>query len=804
MKTQIINQNNLKTIKELFSEDYFYRVPDYQRGYSWNKEFIELWNDIIRLFHVNNGSRKHYVGMLALDKMSTEHLGNEHLWDTNSYYIVDGQQRITSIIIILKSILEYAKEENINNFDYETIENILESPSKIHRFGYSNKRNDKAEYYFAKRIYEYRMDVPHSSQYLSNINYAAEYIAKELNQFINEEEIIEIVDIILNRLIFNVYYITAEFDVRVTFETMNNRGKPLTNLELLKNRLMYLSTFFDKNDNNHYEEKLQRQIDEAWNKIYDNLNYENSNLSDDLYLKAHWIVYKRNSKEKGNDYIEDILNNEFSIDKGCFYQACCKDSDYFKAYELLHNYIESLKFYSEYWAIVNIPDDIKLHISDEEKKWLKRLSRLPNLFFAKVSTMIVLAEKNISAADKIEFYSILEKFIFIFKLLAQDRKIDMSFLISATRHLLECKREEKNHIFKELINSIKMHKILPLCKEQIIQAINDFKEDISNKNGYYYKWNGLRYFLYEYNDSLKLQIQNANNVEWYKNKDVSIEHILPQNPQREYWQCMLKEYDLLGDDKEEQRVKVINSLGNLLLLSTGSENSSLKNYSFNVKKTISVESGKFAYCHGSRSAIKVSEESVWTIKQIYERSSELFDFMYEHWLKSFIDKKLWDNKVKELNLYNFEYNKLDNKSYKVLEETLENFDTEQEIKEVEHSLKYVSENLLYVMKFEEFFDKNIFHLRRNDNKASRIKDRFTYVLDENLTFFKCGTNINNNAYLIQYNFLENKMRINTWNEYGEYYFNNVDDLPDLLKHFIKLFRKYIKKTTGNDISKFYN
>ena len=480
MTTQITNQNNLKTIKELFSADHFYRVPDYQRGYSWNKEFIELWNDIIRLFHINNISRKHYVGMLALDEIKQEiDLMQECLQETTSFYIVDGQQRITSIIIILKTIFEYAKEENIKSFDYNTVKNILENTSKIHRFGYSVKRQDKAEEYFSRRIYDYRTDMEHSSQYLSNINFAAEYIAKELDQF-DDDNIVEIVNIILNRLIFNVYYITEDFDVRVTFETMNNRGKPLTNLELLKNRLMYLSTFFNKNDNNNYENRLQNKIDIAWKNIYDYLNYENSNLSDDLYLKAHWIVYKRLSKKNGNAFIDDILNNEFSVDNGEFYQACCKDLDYNKAFELLYNYIESLELYSKFWAIVNIPDNIDLKIPDEEKIWLKRLSRLPDLFYAKVSTMVVLAEKDICSEDKIEFYNILEKFIFIFKLMAQDKN-DMSFLIAATRNLLWCDKNEKNKKIKALINSIKQHDILPLNKNCIMQTIEKFHEYIMNK-----------------------------------------------------------------------------------------------------------------------------------------------------------------------------------------------------------------------------------------------------------------------------------------------------------------------------------
>ena len=802
METKITNQNNLKTIKELFSENYFYRVPDYQRGYSWNKEFIELWNDIIRLFHVNSISRKHYVGMLALDEITNEtDLLCECLNGTISFYIVDGQQRITSLIIILKSILEYAKEENIENFDYNTIENILENPNKIHRFGYSVKRKDKAEEYFSQRIYDYRKDMEYSSQYLSNINFAANYISKNLDQF-DQEDIIEIVDIILNRLIFNIYYITDDFDVRVTFETMNNRGKPLTNLELLKNRLMYLSTFFNKNDFNNYESRLQNKIDLAWKNIYDYLNYENSNLSDDLYLKAHWIVYKRLNKRNGSAFIDDILNNEFSVDNGEFYHICCQNLDYDKAFSLLYSYIESLELYSKFWAVVNIPNNTDLKISEDEKNWLKRLSRLPDLFYAKVAIMVVLAEKDICSEDKIEFYCVLEKFIFIFKLMAQDKN-DMSFLIAATRDLLWCKKHEKNKKLRDLVNSIKRHEVLPLNKECVLQSIDRFHEYISKKN--YYNWNGLKYFLFEYNNSL--QIQNAAIVEWYKNKEVSIEHILPQDPKREYWQCVLDQYNLLSDENEENRTNTINALGNLLLLSTGSENSSLKNYSFPVKKDISVESGKFAYCYGSRSAIKNSKEKVWTIKQIYERSGEFLDFMYEYWLKLYIDRTEWEDKVNNLNLYNFKYNELDAMAYQNLKSKLENIDTSKERDEAEKFLKIFPEDNLCIKKLESFFDKDVFQMKKNPANISYINSKFTYVIETNstneLVFFKCGTKINGNDYRIQYNFIDNKLCINTWDKNGEYYFKNMDTFPDLLKRFIKSFFRYIRKTTEHDTPYFY-
>ena len=66
--------NELITIKDLFADDNYYRIPDYLRGYSWgsDKEFLELWKDILRLYHSNNANRKHYTGMITPDEIKTE------------------------------------------------------------------------------------------------------------------------------------------------------------------------------------------------------------------------------------------------------------------------------------------------------------------------------------------------------------------------------------------------------------------------------------------------------------------------------------------------------------------------------------------------------------------------------------------------------------------------------------------------------------------------------------------------------------------------------------------------------------
>ena len=120
---------------------------------------------------------------------------------------------------------------------------------------------------------------------------------------------------------FNLHEIDDDYDVFVAFETMNNRGKRLTNLELLKNRLIYLTTLYD---DDVFDEKdksaLRKKINDAWKEVYYQLGRNKSvPLSDDDFLRAHWIIYFRYSRKRGDDYIKFLLN-KFSS-KGIFEKA---------------------------------------------------------------------------------------------------------------------------------------------------------------------------------------------------------------------------------------------------------------------------------------------------------------------------------------------------------------------------------------------------------------------------------------------------------------------------------------------------
>ena len=95
---------------------------------------------------------------------------------------------------------------------------------------------------------------------------------------------------------------------------MNNRGKKLSYLELLKNRLIYLTSLFSDDDVGLDDRtQLRKSINDAWQEIYHQLGKNKSHrLPDDDFLKAHWIMYFKYSRKRGNDYITFLLDTQFS------------------------------------------------------------------------------------------------------------------------------------------------------------------------------------------------------------------------------------------------------------------------------------------------------------------------------------------------------------------------------------------------------------------------------------------------------------------------------------------------------------
>ena len=111
-----MEKSNLITLDDLFLKSFFV-IPDYQRGYSWEqKQINEFYEDLLIIMH---NEENHYTGLLSLEEISKEEMSEEYFkplrWLKDNlrytgYYIVDGQQRLTTCIIFINEILKYIKK----------------------------------------------------------------------------------------------------------------------------------------------------------------------------------------------------------------------------------------------------------------------------------------------------------------------------------------------------------------------------------------------------------------------------------------------------------------------------------------------------------------------------------------------------------------------------------------------------------------------------------------------------------------------------------------------------------------------
>ena len=293
-------EQQLHSLSKLFTER-LYRIPDYQRGYAWTeKQLKDFWSDLIQLEPRSN----HYLGVLTLEQVSKEvfQTWKGDYWIINSksytpYYIVDGQQRLTTAIILIQAILESVEEGTCLN--YSTLNEIQKKfiydskdagISKSYMFGYEK---DNPSYEFLKTTIFLEVtdssDIPQETIYTHNLDFAKSFFKKKL-AFVNLHEKENIYRKLTQNLLFNIYTISSDIDVFVAFETMNNRGKLLSYLELLKNRLIYLSTRFEVED--YEKDKLRTSINETWKSMYHYLGKNKSKpLDDDLFLSNHFMIY---------------------------------------------------------------------------------------------------------------------------------------------------------------------------------------------------------------------------------------------------------------------------------------------------------------------------------------------------------------------------------------------------------------------------------------------------------------------------------------------------------------------------------
>ncbi|MCQ2804334.1 DUF262 domain-containing HNH endonuclease family protein [Helicobacter pylori] len=572
-----------------------FEIPSYQRGYAWQeRQLKDFWND---LEHVSKlGDKFHYMHSLTLR-------GLENELEDSAFEIIDGQQRLATSLILL-GLLAKTTQNKDPKYSLINLEPVL-----------SYKYYGLNEAFRAIMEEEKDLERFQTSFYAKNLIYAYEFFQEKISDT-PMETLERMFDALTKKMLFSVVELNDNrIDPFSSFETINNRGKDLSTLELLKNRLHFVA---HKICNGQKLETLQKEINDTYTIIY----YDLRQFKDDdleRFLK-HFVAYYYGENSK---FKERLLEMEFNAHRK--YDDANLDDEYDKIDELLFY----LSYSSKVWNFLHTLDEkaitlifndnkkLEIEITPKMRTLLDKMRRLnalsDNAFLPLLLSLLTIQlvgrsgdERPYTTKELEDLLEYLERFGFLIygvagKNTAKNEWIELAFMA------FKAYREGEGNITIEDLPPLEKH----FFNKQNNSGLELLEEYIHSKKNTekWYRWGkALNYLLYEY--------ELHHNPETTLNFDSSlesIEHILPQNPDQGY------------GAKEKSWAKnphIVHALGNLLLIPKNA-NSSLSNKPFEEKRK--------AYLKGSYSEKEVAKNASFGVVQIKERSEKLLDFLIAHY-----------------------------------------------------------------------------------------------------------------------------------------------------------------------------
>ncbi len=507
-----------KAISKIFCNDFEFSIPAYQRPYAWKKEQAsELLADLLSF--LGDGSESitdanpYFLGSIVLIKSE----------DSTEADVVDGQQRLTTLTILLSVLREL---EGIGN-NSEITDYIYQKGKKLEGKGnrYRLKLREKDKEFLRRYIQDenklddlLKLDASQLTDSQRNIQINASYFFEQLGQF-SEQKRERFASYLITRC-FLVVVSTPNLDSAYRiFSVLNSRGMDLSLTDILKSEII-----------GAIPSSQREQYTKIWEDEEEDLGRETF-----LELFAHIRMISRKAK------MRDTALAEFR--------------NYIEPQKQPQKFIDNiLKPYSDALEIIKKANYSSSHPDAKIVNFLFQwLNKIDN--FDWIPPAILYLSKNDNNADKLKhFFTHLER-------LASGLMIaraDINDRISRYAKLL-VEIEKGSDLYES-------NSPLQLTSSEIEQIVKTLDGDL--------------YLIKRISKYVLLRLDSAlTKVDLiFDHPVITIEHVLPQNPQ------VGSVWDTWFPNKEEQ-IKYVHRIGNLALLSH-KKNAGAQNYDFEKKKAI--------------------------------------------------------------------------------------------------------------------------------------------------------------------------------------------------------------------------
>lgn len=527
--------NNTLCLQELFNNRVF-QVPDYQRGYAWEQQQVaEFWDDLQLLS--SSSDRHHYTGTIVLfQQAGAATKTDDEGTDYDVIDVVDGQQRLTTIVLLLNEISRALSVfEDSSSLAQGIRKNYIERASLDGQPLYKLSLNKDTDDFFKSGVLPETPGVAappitSAQRLLDAKNQMADYLDKAGKDAGDPEQWLRgLQRRVTTRLHFNLYEVEHTAEVGVIFEVMNNRGKSLTNFEKVKNYLLYAASTIDV-EMDHTKDELTNSVNNAWADMLKRLMAAglSSPSDEDQLLRAHWLM--QYDPQQRNWEGSKSIKSRFDLRRYTRQPA--------QILSKLHQYIKGLDdaciCYCD--ALRPARDDAFKSFSsmpsvqNAVKLWNSKLVRIRVTATFLPLLMAVRLRWPSDPRKYLEILQICEVFAFRFYRVARFRSN-----FSQPRMFRLAKRVADGMEFDAVVREIK----LSYSDEDARRRFDEFTNSESPRSWY---WRGeLRYFLYEYEEHLASKKRASPRVKWAditsgKLKD-TVEHVLPQSIEdQSYWQ----------------------------------------------------------------------------------------------------------------------------------------------------------------------------------------------------------------------------------------------------------------------------